>query len=218
METTTACGFDGHADVYGLGIRLGFYFQWYGAILASWIAPGEVRTLRHTNAVFLASTLLSLIALRQELSVPEAYVVQMFLFGSALYVVPKAGLRLLARNGGGGGPRCSLPIYSTVAPRHKTFGFLWSALVVAELLFMLWFWLLRVPVFETGRCAYGYGFLFARIPLTSFGFHIFHGLLGFVMIGATGYLMIQDLAARPPRRLQVEYVFVCWPHLALFEK
>ncbi|XXH02416.1 COP9 signalosome (CSN) subunit [Hypoxylon texense] len=221
MDTTT-CHIDGHPDIYGLGIRLGFYLQWYGAILASWLAPGEVRPLRHTNAVFLAATLVSLIALRHTLSVPEAYIVQMFLFGSALYVVPKAGLRLLSWNTtaattttttGDGRAHWGLPVYAAAPPRRKTFGLLWSALVVASLLFALWFWLLRVPVLEPAAAtaaerrscgAYGYGFLFARVPLTSFGLHLFHGFLGVFMIGATGYLMMQDIAAKRPRKLQVE--------------
>ncbi|KAI1763553.1 hypothetical protein GGR53DRAFT_467202 [Hypoxylon sp. FL1150] len=201
METTT-CEINGHADVYGLGIRLGFYLQWFGVILASWIAPSEVHSIRHANAIFLAATLLSLIALRDALAVPESYVVLLFLFGSTLYAIPKVLLRYAVRCCG---PRCALATYSTSPPRRKTFGFLWSVLVLAETFFLLWFTFTRVATLEEeGRCV-RYGFLFAKMRLHGEGFlHLFLGVLGFLMVSAFIGLMVPDLVAMQPRRVQVE--------------
>jgi hypothetical protein len=47
--------------MYGLGIRIGFYLQWYSAIVASWIAPSEINSLRFTNSLFIAATFLALV-------------------------------------------------------------------------------------------------------------------------------------------------------------
>jgi hypothetical protein len=41
--------------LYGLGIRVGFYLQWYSTILASWIAPSEVPSMRLSNFFFFAA-------------------------------------------------------------------------------------------------------------------------------------------------------------------
>ena len=36
-------GFAGNADVYGLGIRLGIYFQWAAQVIANFTLPNEVK-------------------------------------------------------------------------------------------------------------------------------------------------------------------------------
>ncbi|KAL9073481.1 MAG: hypothetical protein Q9161_002902 [Pseudevernia consocians] len=56
------CAIDGNTDMYGIGIRIGFYLQWYGAIFASWLAPSEVETLRFTITIYIAATFVALIA------------------------------------------------------------------------------------------------------------------------------------------------------------
>ena len=56
-----SCSLNGSFDMYGLGIRLDFYFQWYSSILASWLAPSKIEGLRFTNSLFVASTFLALI-------------------------------------------------------------------------------------------------------------------------------------------------------------
>jgi hypothetical protein len=41
-----SCQIEGDADVYGLGIRLGFYLQWAAVMLGTWIAQDQVEMAR----------------------------------------------------------------------------------------------------------------------------------------------------------------------------
>ncbi|KAI1771182.1 hypothetical protein F4818DRAFT_214811 [Hypoxylon cercidicola] len=177
MESTT-CEIAGHADVYGLGIRLGFYLHWYGGLLAGWLAPDEVPQMRWTLGLFVAATFASLVALRDALAAPETYVALLFLVGSALYIVPQCLFGALGFLGG----RWALPIRTVQPPRRPTPLLLWAALATAELAFMLWFWLRRVPALGAADPCARYGFMFAKIPLDSHGFLVFHASLAAVMI------------------------------------
>ncbi|KAK3313328.1 hypothetical protein B0H66DRAFT_349221 [Apodospora peruviana] len=86
-DNTTDCAVQGNADVYGLGIRIDFCSQWYGTILADWLAPAEVPSLRNTNAFFLTATLIALIILRNDLKILEVCIVLLLFFGSSLYTL-----------------------------------------------------------------------------------------------------------------------------------
>jgi hypothetical protein len=90
------CGIVGDADMYGLGIRIGFYLQWYATIASEWL---EVSTMRTSNSLFLAATFLALVAktIRDaaELQASEVYVVLFFSFGSFVMLLPAVVLRFL---------------------------------------------------------------------------------------------------------------------------
>lgn len=93
------CKISGNNDMYGLGIRIGFYLQWYGAILARWIAPSEVKNLAFSLDIFVAATFLALINLTfndfNSLEPVETYIVLLLLFGAYLALVPIYVWRLL---------------------------------------------------------------------------------------------------------------------------
>ncbi|TKA66540.1 hypothetical protein B0A49_10482 [Cryomyces minteri] len=86
------CTFDGNSDMYGLGIRIGFYLQWYSGILASILAPSELPGLRFAKALFIAATFLALLILTIQnplgLQVAEVYIILLLTFGSYLFFVP----------------------------------------------------------------------------------------------------------------------------------
>ena len=93
------CKIEGKSDMYGLGIRLGFYFLWYGAILARWLAPTEIKSLAYTTDVFVAATFLALIIATatniNSLEPVETYIVLLLMFGAYLVLVPMYIWRLL---------------------------------------------------------------------------------------------------------------------------
>lgn len=78
------CDFNGNADMYGLGIRLGYYLQWFGIILASPLAPDEVPNARFALALFISATFQALIIqiVRRNLYIVEIYVVLLLTFGA----------------------------------------------------------------------------------------------------------------------------------------
>ncbi|CAN9432283.1 unnamed protein product [Alternaria sp. RS040] len=72
-----SCEVSGTSDMYGLGIRVGFYLQWMSAPAAAWIAPGETSSLRTANAFFVSATFIGLIieTALNHLDVVEIYVI-----------------------------------------------------------------------------------------------------------------------------------------------
>ena len=84
------CRFVGNSDMYGLGIRIGFYLQWYGGIMATMIAKSEIVGLRISNALFIAATFLALLiqVANNKLRLVEIYIILLLTFGSYLYFVP----------------------------------------------------------------------------------------------------------------------------------
>ncbi|CAN9414488.1 unnamed protein product [Alternaria alternata] len=71
------CEVSGTSDMYGLGIRVGFYLQWMSSPATAWIAPGETSSLRTANAFFISATFIGLIieTALNHLDVIEIYVI-----------------------------------------------------------------------------------------------------------------------------------------------
>ena len=72
--------------MYGPGIRVGFYLQWYGRLLTSWLAPSEVAHLRITNTLFISASYVALVIRRGELQIVEVCVLFLLFLGSILYI------------------------------------------------------------------------------------------------------------------------------------
>ncbi|KAF2744418.1 hypothetical protein M011DRAFT_470546 [Sporormia fimetaria CBS 119925] len=86
------CHIEGTSDMYGLGIRLGYYLQWYSSILAIFLAPSEVPNLRFMTELFIAATFLATVILTIEdvnrLKFVEKYIILLQIFGTYLGFVP----------------------------------------------------------------------------------------------------------------------------------
>ena len=154
------CAFDGNADMYGIGIRIGFYLQWYGTILASWLAPSEVPGFRFSISIFIAATfvalLIQIIRDVSSLEVVEVYIILLLTFGYYLFFVPLFIWRLLTRCN----PAFDPSRYPRV-PSGAVFSVLNFLLLVAVASFQLWFWYARVPALDQRTCQ-EYGFFFAK--------------------------------------------------------
>ena len=162
------CAIDGNTDMYGIGIRIGFYLQWYGAIFASWLARSEVETLRFTITIFIAATFVALIAQVardvNNLDVVEVYIILLLTFGYFLFLVPLYAWRLLT----GCDPRFDPTRYPRV-PAGPVYSQLTFLLLVAVASFQLWFWFARVPALSQRDCQ-EYGFFFAKTRLNGKAF------------------------------------------------
>jgi hypothetical protein len=94
-----SCVTDGNSDMYGLGIRIGFYLQWYSSILASWFAHSEVEGLRLTNNLFVASTFLALIISTSNgasnLQAVDIYITLLLTFGYYVFLIPVYAWRIV---------------------------------------------------------------------------------------------------------------------------
>ncbi|KAF2472760.1 uncharacterized protein BDR25DRAFT_365913 [Lindgomyces ingoldianus] len=162
------CGFEGNGDMYGLGIRLGYYLQWYGAIFAAWFAPTESRSLRFTNALFIAASFLALVIITardmESLQPVEVYIILLLMFGAYLALIPIYLWRLLTKCD----PYWDPTRYPLVIP-GAVFANLHLLLLVGVLVYQYWFWFNRVSSLDHVNCQQ-YGFFFAQIRLNNKGF------------------------------------------------
>ncbi|KAI5792541.1 hypothetical protein DFH27DRAFT_527299 [Peziza echinospora] len=82
-----ACGFEGDADMYGLGIRIGYYIQWVATVFAAYFTPKVVSGAFEANAIFnigmLAGLVYTTIA-RDDMYVVEPIMVLGFSVGGAI--------------------------------------------------------------------------------------------------------------------------------------
>ncbi|KAF2650625.1 hypothetical protein K491DRAFT_666939 [Lophiostoma macrostomum CBS 122681] len=160
------CQFQGNSDMYGLGIRLGYYFQWFGAIFAAWLAPSEVNPLRFSIEVFVAASFLALIILTAQnvdtLQPIETYIVLLLMFGHYLALAPIFLWRLLTMCD----PYWDPTRYPMVRPSRLASN-LSFILLLGVLVYQYWFWFAHVmPSLKRLSCQQ-YGFLFGQVRLNS---------------------------------------------------
>ncbi|KAH6706454.1 hypothetical protein BKA61DRAFT_139130 [Leptodontidium sp. MPI-SDFR-AT-0119] len=172
------CSFSGNADMYGLGIRIGFYFQWFGTILATWVARKEVTGMRLSGFFFVVAIFLALLIQtdRDNLRPAEIYIILLLTFGGYLHFVPLYVWRLLVG--------CDPDLDPTRHPRVKAgkiFTGLNFFLLITVCVFQLWFWIGRVPSLAREGCT-EFGFLFARVRLNQRGFVVVHVILYFLLL------------------------------------
>jgi len=75
------CTFEGNADFYGIGVRLGFYFQWFSGLIAFVINPEDSDAQADAQTIFLLANLIALIILQvQSQNDPVRVVVPILLF------------------------------------------------------------------------------------------------------------------------------------------
>lgn len=152
--------------MYGVGIRVGFYLQWIGTILASWMASDEVHSMRMSNALFVSATFVALIleTARDTLQPVEIYIVLLISFGGYLYFVPLYIWRVLTCFN----PRLDPSRYPKVGtgPVYSMLNF---GLLVAVSIYQGWFWLGKVRITDFGDCI-EYGFMFSKVQMNALWF------------------------------------------------
>ena len=185
-----SCVTDGNSDMYGLGIRIGFYLQWYSSILASWFAHSEVEGLRFTNNLFVASTFLALIISTSNgasnLQAVDIYITLLLTFGYYIFLIPVYAWRIVTA----GNARLDPTRWPTVRP-GILYNMLTSLLLLAVGAFQLWFWAWRVTQPSAAQGCQEYGFFFARIRLNSLGFRILNLVIySLMLVACTTSLLI----------------------------
>jgi hypothetical protein len=80
----TVCGFDGNADLYGIGVRVGLYLQWITTLLTTLFQPADERVLRVINLLIQSAIFIGLILLtnRQQVRAIEPIISIWLIFGA----------------------------------------------------------------------------------------------------------------------------------------
>lgn len=74
---TDGCGFAGNSDIYGLGIRLGYYAQILAIYLSNFLVLSEAKVLRASNALFLLA--LSIVTVIYAYNAASTHAIEVFI-------------------------------------------------------------------------------------------------------------------------------------------
>ncbi len=141
--------------MYGPGIRIGFYLQWFSEILASRTVHDEIPEMRLSNSLFTGATLIALVVQTAEdkLRPIEIYVILLLICESYLYLIPLNVWRIMKRQ------RPELE-----AGKLKDFGVLNRSLMVSAVVFQIWFWIRATKNVAGNKCE-EFGFFFGKVRL-----------------------------------------------------
>lgn len=75
------CSFEGNNDLYGLGIRIGIYINWWATCFANNFVPSEAPPMRALNTAFQLGLLIALLYQGTHIHAIEAYILISIRFG-----------------------------------------------------------------------------------------------------------------------------------------
>ena len=159
------CSLPGNADMYGLGIRLGFYFQWIAGSLSSLLRiKSDVIAVRSALLGFTIATFIAVIAqtANSANTTVDIYVTLLLCFGFFYSYIAKYFWRISARL-----THTPDPTIYTLVVASPEFDLIQRNLFLAVSGFRLWFWARRVLVDDQQPGCAEYGFLFYPLELKS---------------------------------------------------
>ncbi|CAG9947622.1 unnamed protein product [Clonostachys rosea f. rosea IK726] len=182
---TGACpAFRDNKDLYGLGIRLGFYIQWVGLIICELFDKkkqcnqprhfhSEFFAIRITNASFVTAEFIAILVQIAKTSLKsdrntefiqpvDIYIVLLLCFGSSIFLVVVFIWNMFT------------PLNVDYPMRPSRLSVRLSCLLLTAVsLFQLWFWSQNFD-FENCRT---YGFAFNKTTIDEITFRVTHGIL-----------------------------------------
>jgi hypothetical protein len=84
MATNEPCGFVGNSDIYGIGVRYGFYLQWFATLLITIFSPSEEETVRIVNLTIQTSIFLGIAVQSSSETNPVEPIIVLFLMCGSL--------------------------------------------------------------------------------------------------------------------------------------
>lgn len=169
-----ACHITVNSGSYGVGIRIAFYLQWFGMIVASWALESGALNLKFINALTTAATSIGLVLNLNKLQPVEIYIVLLLTCGTLYFTVPIYLWRLVT---------CCRPWWDPERWTRINVGWLFRVLTYsmygALLSLHIWFWCKGVrqrrvldPELATDTECEQFGFLFGQAKLDGPGMAI----------------------------------------------
>jgi hypothetical protein len=190
-DSSDRCGFVGNPDLYGLGIRLGVYFQWLSVFVISYWYPGASMELAEDYTIFL--TAVSIAALVITAEADSTYAVEVLIL---IYIVFGGFFTVLAMV-----PRTKYlnTKFTQEAIGRKLMGGVQFTILSGGCLYCSWFWLRGLHHnFKETPCG-TYGFLFARVSLYNPAVFRFFAALSIILsciyVPGTLFVPVQFLMA-----------------------
>ncbi|QDS71619.1 hypothetical protein FKW77_007110 [Venturia effusa] len=202
MDQQTQCGFKGNPDLYGLGIRMGVYFQWASALIIwRWYPEGR-DDLGAAYLLFLFALLVAVVVItaRQEPTHSAEILLLMYIIFGGVYTIMMIGLRRSHMQ----------KVIRKVKPtliKPVALSFILSAASI----YSSWFWLSGIHHhgFLDTNCG-TFGFLFTKVSLsnkhvTTFfaALSVFVAILYAIMSMITAIAIAAFLLVKTPRFIRI---------------
>ncbi|KAI0445111.1 hypothetical protein F4803DRAFT_509444 [Xylaria telfairii] len=224
------CHLDGNADMYGLGIRLGFYLQWLARIVTDLLVVcspcdcsrssmlAEVEGGRFALQCFVIALFVAIVsqAGTSSATVVDLYISLLICVGDYFFFIPIYVWRLATRFN----PLLD-PTRWLIAAPSAAYSLLDQLLVVASAAFQIWFWAWKVQNDAPADCE-TFGFLFSKIPMRSLSFRTVNIVIQTLVMGIAvtaivlPYVLklekpthrLEKVARRKRRRMQILGILV----------
>ncbi|EHK24117.1 uncharacterized protein TRIVIDRAFT_129816, partial [Trichoderma virens Gv29-8] len=163
------CGREGRPDMYGLGIRLGIYLQWFGEILVEFFDEADVSDIRLLGLLLSGAIALALLVeiVDQNVQAADIYIVLQLAGGSYIFLAPMYVWRALTCC-----DRKWDPLKWTREIYMPVYGVSTMMLMVIISALQLWFFSTYMPT-KGRHCDY-YGFFFTKVRLDNVAFIVKH--------------------------------------------
>ncbi|KAK1673779.1 hypothetical protein BDP55DRAFT_633724 [Colletotrichum godetiae] len=176
-----SCQVQGEPGLYGLGIRVAFYIQWFGAIVVEYLDMTDLPDMRLLGLLFSAAAFLGLVihlsvaAAASSVQPADVYIVLLLAMGIYIPLVPLYLWKTVTCFSRYWDPfRWSR---ETPSPAYKGLNFM-LLLAIASL--GVWYWCSFAP--ENDCSSEQYGFFFSRVSLGNKAFVAFNAIMYFVIL------------------------------------
>ncbi|KAM0259113.1 hypothetical protein ACHAQJ_003484 [Trichoderma viride] len=161
------CGHQGRPDMYGLGIRLGIYLQWFGELLVEFFDEVDVSDIRLLGLLLSGGIILALIVAiaNQDVQPADVYIMLQLAAGSYMFLIPIYIWRILSCCNPKWDPlkwakEINMPIYSV------------STIILLVIMSALGVWFFTTYIPTRGRQCEQYGFFFAKTKLDNVAYMV----------------------------------------------
>ncbi|KAK2011667.1 hypothetical protein LZ32DRAFT_618977 [Colletotrichum eremochloae] len=188
-----SCQVQGEPGLYGLGIRVAFYIQWFGAIVVEYLEVADLPDMRFLGLLFSAAALIGLVVRLSAATLQPAdvYIVLLLATGIYIFLVPLYAWKAVT---------CFRPYWDpfrwskeTPSPAFKGLNF---TLLLAITSLAIWYWCTFAP--DNPCSSKQYGFLFSRISLGNKGFIASNAIMYFVILLACVLILLLKVGWKVP--------------------
>ncbi|PKK45390.1 hypothetical protein CI102_10076, partial [Trichoderma harzianum] len=160
-----SCGREGRPDMYGLGIRLGIYFQWFGEIIVEFFDDTDVSDIRLLGLLLSGAVVLALLVeiVNHNVQAADIYIMLQLAGGSYIFLIPIYIWKTLTCC-----DRKWDPLKWTREIHVPVYGVSTMIVMVIISSLQLWFFSTYMPT-RGHQCEY-YGFFFTKVKLDNVGF------------------------------------------------
>ena len=175
---------DNASEIIGLGVRIGYYIQWYALILEERFLPPEMQVIRISLLTFVAATALSVLIQLSDLDPIVIYITLLLAFGYWYHLIFVAAWGILAQTNKNWRKRWNASIFPQYLQPHAIVEGLWLILLIGVLAILVYFWGQGVRTLNDTQlyCGERYGFFFAKIRLNNPTFRTFNLVVSTILL------------------------------------